>query len=126
MTSTACGEKRASPRTSVQLTAHCRLGHRHLKEAVENLSRGGLFLRTREAVKEGAPVRVALSLPLEEGPRICTLVGRVARVHTDARGLRCGVGVAFEAAEITGPDRLALHSFLEQAERAKRSVQEAV
>jgi len=120
------GEKRASPRTSVQLTAHCRLGNRYVREAVGDLSQGGLFLRTREVVKEGTAVRVAVALPLTEGPRICTLVGRVVNVHKDARGMRQGVGVVFDSHEIASLDQLALTRFLERADKEGRSVQVAI
>lgn len=126
MTSSAHGEKRSTPRTPVQLTAHCRLGNRYVREAVGDLSEGGLFLRTREPVKEGTPVRVAVALPLSEGPRICTLVGQVARVHKDEKGLRSGVGVVFESGEIASLDQLALSRFLERVGKSGRSVQVAV
>lgn len=126
MTNPTHGEKRASPRTSVQLTAHCRLGNRYVREAVGDLSLGGLFLRTRELVKEGTAVRVAVALPLSEGPRICTLVGRVVNVHKDARGVRLGVGVVFESGEIGSLDQLALTRFLERADQEGRSVQVAI
>jgi uncharacterized protein (TIGR02266 family) len=126
VTSTAHGEKRASPRTPVQLTAHCRLGNRYVKEAVGDLSEGGLFLRTREVVKEGTAVRVAVALPLTEGPRICTLIGHVVNIHKDARGQRLGVGVVFESQEIASLDQLALSHFLARARADGRSVQVAI
>jgi uncharacterized protein (TIGR02266 family) len=93
----------------VALTAHCRIGNRFVREAVSDLSAGGLYLKTRELAPRGTPVRVALALPMAEGPHYCTLVGSVARVDRDARGFARGLGVAFESA-----DREALQGFLAQ------------
>ena len=105
-------EKRAFTRMAVRLTAHCRLGTRYVREAIADLSLGGLLLKTREPVREGTPVRVAVALPLEEGPEICTLAGTVTRVEKDVRGLRSGVGVYFDPEEIAALDRKALERFL--------------
>jgi PilZ domain len=107
-------EKRATPRRPVTLTGHCRIGNRFLREPVVDLSLGGLYLRTRESVKAGLPVRVALALPWDDGPRFCTLVGSIARVERDPRGLLKGVGVCFAREQIAGADRETLQSFLNQ------------
>ncbi len=105
-------EKRATPRMPVTLTGHCRIGNRFVREPVVDLSLGGLYLRTREAVKTGIPVRVALALPWEDGPRFCTLVGNVARVERDPRGLLKGIGVCFAPEQMSSPDCQTLQSFL--------------
>ena len=105
-------EKRAFTRAAVSLTAHCRLGSRYVREAIADLSLGGLLLKTREPVREGTPVRVAVALPLADGPQICTLAGTVARVQKDVRGLRSAVGVYFDPDEIATLDRQALEQFL--------------
>jgi hypothetical protein len=107
-------EKRGSPRIPVTLTAHCRIGNRYVKDAVADLSEGGLYLRTREPAREGTPVRVALALPFVDGPRYCTLVGLVARVDRDARGFLKGLGVSFDGSLPSG-DREALHGFLKRS-----------
>lgn len=107
----AAQEKRGFPRIPVTLTAHCRIGNRYVKDAVADLSEGGLFLRTRESAREGTPVRVALALPFGDGPRYCTLVGAVARIDRDGRGVLRGLGVAFSG-ELGRPDREALSGFL--------------
>jgi hypothetical protein len=39
-------EKRVFRRFPVELTAHCRLGNRYVRDAVADLSEGGLYLRT--------------------------------------------------------------------------------
>ena len=104
-------EKRVSPRVPVALTAHCRIGTRHLKDAVVDLSEGGLFLETRAAAAVGTPVRMALALPV--GTEICTLVGAVARQELDARGRPKGLGVAFEEAAIDPSHRRTLAGFLQ-------------
>lgn len=104
-------EKRGFPRVTVTLTAHCRIGNRYVKDAVADLSEGGLFLKTREPAREGTPVRVALALPFGDGPRYCTLVGSVARVERDGRGLLRGLGVSFSS-DVQMGDREALNGFL--------------
>lgn len=105
-------EKRTFPRINVTLTAHCRIGNRYIRDAVADLSEGGLYLRTKEPAREGTPVRVALALPFVDGPRFCTLVGAVARVDRDPRGYLRGLGVSFVGQEITVTDREALTGFL--------------
>jgi hypothetical protein len=104
-------EKRGFPRIPVTLTAHCRIGNRYVKDPVADLSEGGLFLKTREPAREGTPVRVALALPFGDGPKYCTLVGSVARIDRDGRGVLRGLGVSFTA-ELPIGDRQALNGFL--------------
>ncbi|MBX7115250.1 MAG: PilZ domain-containing protein [Myxococcaceae bacterium] len=108
-------EKRGHLRVPVKLTAHCRLGNRYVRDAVADLSQGGLYLRTKEPAKAGTPVRVALALPYKEGPRFCTLVGNVARIDRDENGRLLGLGVCFEETEMSAVDMKALHGFLEIA-----------
>lgn len=108
----ATAEKRVFPRVPVALTAHCRLGNRFLREAVADLSVGGLYLKTRERAREGTPIRVALALPHVDGPRFCTLAGSVVRVARDDTGTPCGLGVRFADAETSPADRLTLEQFL--------------
>jgi len=111
-------EKRVSPRIPVTLTAHCRIGTRHLKDAVVDLSQGGLYLETREAAPVGTPVRLALALPAAGGADICTLVGAVARRELDARGRQKGLGVAFAEAEMEPSHWRSLSGFLSSARRS--------
>lgn len=106
-------EKRASRRVPVRLTAHCRIGNRFVRDPIGDLSRGGLYLKTQEPAKEGIPVRIALALPAEDGPRFCTLVGNVARVEKDERGRLVGLGVSFSDQEIAQLDRATLDAFLQ-------------
>jgi uncharacterized protein (TIGR02266 family) len=111
-------EKRVFVRVPVVLTAHCRIGNRFIRDAVADLSEGGLYLKTREPAREGTPVRVALALPHEEGPRFCTLVGNVARVDRDKRGILKGLGVSFSTEEIGSSDYTTLQSFISHAAAA--------
>jgi uncharacterized protein (TIGR02266 family) len=122
MTTSASLEKRGTQRIAVTLTAHCRIGNRFIRDVIANLSLGGLLLRTRERAKEGTPVRVALALPFSDGPRFCTLVGAVARVERDERGVPCGLGVSFDETEIAVVDLEALEGFLQNREHALRLV----
>ncbi len=111
-------EKRVFVRVPVVLTAHCRIGNRFIRDAVADLSEGGLYLKTREPAREGTPVRVALALPHQEGPRFCTLVGNVARVDRDQRGILKGLGVCFTTEEIGASDFTTLQSFIHTAAAA--------
>ena len=111
-------ERRSSPRLPVTLTAHCRIGNRFVRDAVSDLSVGGLYLRTREPAREGTPVRVALALPATDNPHYCTLVGNVARVDRDGRGLLKGLGVSFMDTEMAQLDRSALQGYLSTSHAA--------
>jgi len=99
----------------VELTAHCRIGNRFTRESVRDLSSGGLYLRTREVAKKGTPVRVALALPWESGPRFCTLVGNVAREDRDPFGKLKGLGVCLDPAQTPLHDRTVLSTFVSRA-----------
>jgi Tfp pilus assembly protein PilZ len=79
---------------------------------VSDLSQGGLYLKTKEVARQGTPVRVALALPHQDGPRFCTLVGSVARVDRDMRGKLLGLGVSFDEAQTTHHDRSTLSTFI--------------
>jgi Tfp pilus assembly protein PilZ len=105
-------EKRAAQRIMVALTAHCRIGNRYARNPVGDLSIAGLFLQTREVVKQGTPVRVAIALPFSDGPRFCTLAGAVARVEHDRKGVLRGVGVSFAEEQIANVDRENLIGFI--------------
>ena len=108
-------EKRSHPRLAVALTAHCRIGNRFIRDAVADLSEGGLYLRTKEPAREGTPVRVAIALPHDDGPKFCTLVGNVARIDRDPRGRLLGLGVSFDDTQTALHDRSTLHRFIERA-----------
>lgn len=106
-------EKRVFRRVPVNLTAHCQIGSRFVRDAVSDLSLGGLFLRTREHAREGTPVRVALALPLElDSTTVCSFVGAVARVERDARGFLRGLGVAFSQDQSPATARAVLAGFM--------------
>jgi uncharacterized protein (TIGR02266 family) len=105
-------EKRGSTRVAVTLTGHCRIGNRHLRDAVADLSEGGLYLQTREPAPVGTPVRMALALPLVGEARICTLVGVVAWRELDGLGRQRGLGVSFDAADMVPADRRSLLGFI--------------
>jgi hypothetical protein len=98
-------EKRRQPRLSIELTAHCRIGDRHLRETLADISLTGLFLKTPSAAEPGSQVRIALALPYVDGPRFCTLVGNVVRTEGQ------GVAVEFDG-EMDRFDRELLKGFL--------------
>ncbi len=111
-------EKRVFVRVPVALTAHCRIGNRFIRDTIADVSNGGLYLKTREPAREGTAVRVALALPHQEGPQFCTLVGNVARVDRDHRGILKGLGVRFSSDEIGSPDYVALQTFISGVDSA--------
>ena len=102
----AQADRRKSPRIAVSLHAHCQIGTRYVKEALADVSVTGFFLRTREAVREGSPVRAAVALPGAEGPRFLTLVGQVARVTRE------GLGVMFSRRETSPSDLATLERYI--------------
>jgi hypothetical protein len=108
-------EKRVFPRVPVSLIAHCRIGNRFCKEAVCDLSKGGLYLRTRELARQGTEVRVALALPHDSGPKYCTLIGRVAREDRDTLGKLKGLGVCIDPAQTPLHDRTVLQGYIARA-----------
>lgn len=108
-------DRRCSPRWPVTLLANCLVGTHFLRNAVADLSSSGAFIRTTEIFPEGLPVRVAMALPTDEGPRLCTFVGTVARVAPDTEGdAMPGIGVAFSSETLAGSDGGVLRSYLEQ------------
>lgn len=115
--STQSGNKRTFQRIRVNLTAHCRIGNRFVREAIADLSEGGLYLKTKEPAPAGTLVRLALALPYPEGPRYCTLVGSVARADRNHRGFSTGLGVSFDD-HTAVDDREALRGFI-----SKRAVE---
>jgi hypothetical protein len=108
-------EKRGFKRVTVSLVAHCRIGNRFTRESVIDLSSGGLYLRTRELAKKGTPVRVALALPYDNGPKFCTLVGAVVREDRDPFGKLKGLGVSFDPSQTPLHDRTVLTGFVTRA-----------
>lgn len=111
----ASSEKRRDTRVSVELTAHCQIGHAFHRLPVSDLSRGGLRLETAEHHQEGTPVRVALAVPSpveEAGLHFCTLSGQVAHNAVDPRGRPLGVGVRFVEADRGDSDLEALRAYL--------------
>lgn len=108
-------EKRRDTRVSVELTAHCQIGHAFHRLPVSDLSRGGLRLETVEHHREGTPVRVALAVPSpseEAGLHFCTLSGQVAHNAVDPRGRPLGVGVRFVDPDPNDDDLEALRAYL--------------
>lgn len=99
-------ERRKHPRIAVTLHAHCQIGTRYVKEALGDLSRSGFFLRTREAVPPGSPIRAAVAVPAADGPHFLTLVGQVARVTRE------GLGIVFSRRETSTSDLSALERYL--------------
>lgn len=113
-------ERRGSRRIPVALTGHCQIGHRYVREAIHDMSLGGLYLRTREVAREGTPVRVAVALPAGDGPQFCTFAGLVARVARDDTGYQTGLGVRFAPETTNGADLRCLAEYLSAKPTSER------
>lgn len=83
------GERRGSARIRVKLFVRYRSDSVLLDGWVENLSSGGLFLRTDVLDAEGQQVRLKLTLPGDPAP--VYLDGEVARIVTEPP--RTGMGI---------------------------------
>jgi len=97
-------DRRISPRLPLSLSAHCQVGAEYTRGQVVDVSRSGLGLAIEHAWPEGTQVRVALTLPHREGPKFCTLDGKVVRARPG------GVGVHLD--ERPSGDRDALQGFV--------------
>lgn len=105
-------ERRAHERLPVAMTAHCRIGPRHLRARVTDISVGGLLLKTEEMAPVGAQVRLAVNIPQPSGVRVCVLAGEVARLEVDRFGNQRGLGVRLSATSIAPVDRASLGEFV--------------
>jgi Tfp pilus assembly protein PilZ len=102
----AFSDRRAERRLPLSLTAHCQVGTDYTRGHLVDVSRGGIGLRTEQTWPAGTDVRVALALPHHEGPKFCTLAGKVVRERPG------GVGVRLDKAKSTRSDHEALSGFL--------------
>lgn len=107
-------ERRMEPRLPLTLAAHCQVGSAYVRSSVFDLSRTGLGLVTEEPWPPGTPVRVALALPHSEGPKFCTLAGKVVRAVAGA------VGVQLDPDAGSAADRDVLQGFI-ALQRMRRS-----
>jgi Tfp pilus assembly protein PilZ len=104
-------ERRAHPRLSLGLSAHCQIDGIVSQEALGDLSEGGLFLQTTAPVRIGSRVRIVLGLPYIGGQRVCSLAGHVVRLIEDGNAQTHGAGVQFDQ-ETDTADRELLRGFL--------------
>lgn len=91
--------KRRHPRVrGGPVAAHVRLGEQATACMIENISQGGLFLRTEKVLEEGTAIVVTLVKPGMKAS--LQLTGKVATAVTAdqaaARGVPPGMGVAFD------------------------------
>ncbi len=114
-------ERRESPRLTTSLLVRFESFDDFLVEYTENISKGGMFVRTVDpAVALGAVVRVAIELP---DRREVTLLGRVARVvDADAAAAeKVAPGVAVEFLDLGERARAALEAYLNRATADEQS-----
>lgn len=95
-------EKRKHPRVRArQIAANVRIGDEGTACLLEDISRGGLFLRTERPLPKGTALVITLMKPgTRKGLQVS---GRVARTITGTeaktRGVSAGVGIAFDPLE---------------------------
>jgi len=102
----AYSERRAEQRLPLSLAAHCQVGTDYTRGHLVDVSRRGIGLRTEQPWPAGTDVRVAVALPHHEGPKFCTLAGRVVRARPG------GVGLRLDEAKSSRTDREVLSGFL--------------
>lgn len=85
-------ERRATPRTHLEVDLTITFEGQEFQGMTHNLSRTGIFVSTYRLLPLGAVVRLKLALP--NGGVIAT--GMVARVRSSSDGVTAGMGVAFD------------------------------
>lgn len=102
-------ERRHGPRRKLEVEIGLHSDSHFYVGFAEDLSDGGLFVATYEAVPLSSPVRVVFELPC--GTRV-SAPGRVAWVREPLEGHAPGVGVAFEA--LSDEQREAILAFVRE------------
>lgn len=92
-------DRRASPRAEADFRIECRAGGRTVAGTVENLSAGGLFVRTQQPLDVGVEVELEWQLPYEPTP----VRARAAVAWIRRRGKKPG-GFGVRFVEILPPD----------------------
>jgi uncharacterized protein (TIGR02266 family) len=108
---------RASPRVDARLEVRFYHRNHFLKVYTENISRGGLFIATDEAVERGSEVVIDLVIP--DLGEVWHVTGRVA-YHLDtetARHLESQPGIGIEITEADPRVREAFQAYVERIRR---------
>ncbi len=124
MTQSSHGELRAHRRVPTKILVDYHYGDVRARCAADNVSEGGVFLRSEDPAPEGTRIYLRLYLPRDEPSARDSLevIGVVVRSISAAEGRIGGMGVHFEVA--FGPSRDALAAFIERLLRSPDSVRE--
>ena len=82
-------DKREHNRKKVSIEAECKYNDVQFKDSIEDISYGGVFIKTDEQFSIGQEIMVSFSVPRLKINYNITLIGEVVRIVPD------GVGVKF-------------------------------
>src|SRR5262245_46233663 len=105
-------EKRQAPRVEHELLVAYRTVGGFVSEWAVNLSRGGLFVNTRNPLPLGSAVRLMVNLPGESFPY--ELAGRVVRVESVDNSANVAPGMGIEFVDVDGKVREELAAFVDR------------
>src|SRR5262245_31444042 len=105
-------EKRQAPRVEHELLVAYKTVGGFISEWAVNLSRGGLFVNTRNPLPMGTIVRLMVNLPGVAFP--FDLAGRVVRVEAVDNGANVAPGMGIEFLEVDDKTREDLAAFVEK------------
>ena len=104
-------EKRRSDRLHHELPVAYRSVGSFLTDWATDISRGGLFINTKNPLPVGTMVKLIIQLPGAAFP--VDMVGRVTRVNGDAE-VKAGPGMGIEFTDLDGAKRERIESFVEK------------
>src|SRR4051812_46741477 len=105
-------DKRQAPRVEHELLVAYKTVGGFASEWAVNLSRGGLFVNTRNPLSMGTMVRLMVNLPGIQFP--FELAGRVVRVEPVDNGSNVAPGMGIEFLDVDAKTREELAEFVEK------------
>ena len=97
-------EQRRARRYAAELEVRYERASDFVREYTENVSHGGIFVRTEQPLRTGDLVKMHIMLPGEEQPLV--IEGSVTHSRPQPNGLPAGMGVEFIAYNPNDADRL--------------------
>ena len=81
-------DKREHNRKKVSIEAECKCNDVQFKDSIEDISYGGVFIKTDEQFSIGQEIMVSFSIPRLKINNNITLIGEVVRIVPDGVGVR--------------------------------------
>lgn len=97
-------EHRGSPRFAAELEVHYRNAADFVREYSDNISRGGIFVRSEQPLQTGDLVQLHIVLPGQKEPLL--IEGSVSHMRAKSNGLPAGMGIEFIAFNPEHRDKL--------------------